>query len=673
MRTHHHLAVLTAVLGLLLLPLPGTAAVPTETLREILVHEQARNAADGVLTGLTGDRNEAVRARAYRALGRIQDPGLVDALAKGLGDKDAGVRGEAAFALGQLFDSTAVAPLTEALNREKEPAVRVRIVEGLGKSGSSASVAPLAALVESPEPELGRAAALALGYLAYHQHVSIGAAGPALRQALINGDAELQWRAAFAVQRGKVTLGLTGLRHALRSEDPRVLIFSLKALGAVGHRPQAEYALPFLTHKDWRVRVEALRALGALRSDFNASQASLLLDDPNEHVVLTAIETMGKLAGGGGTGRLDVFKETTSWRIRAAVLRAMAEGSGDGALLDVKLARNDPDWRIREAAAQALGMVRTPQSLLLIEGLLQDDSPQVRSAVVSALATYPQKHAVELLRGFLGSSDPLVLSTAAEGAGQRYDLSAVGPLVDAYDRLVSPVDTETMVSILNALPPILTATPDDDPIGTLDEADRNRAMALLEAARHDADHRVSVAAAEALTTLTGKTVEPATPPSTDPPSQFDLDLAVALEQGKSPLATVVTDRGNFTIRLLGNEAPGTVANFVTLAKRGFYNGLTFHRVVPDFVIQGGDPRGDGWGGPGYTIRCEYNPLLYTRGRVGMALSGKDTGGSQFFITHSPQPHLNGRYTIFGEVTEGMDVVDQIEVGDTITEIHLEGI
>lgn len=673
MQKHTSFAVLAAVLGVLLLPLPGAAAVPTETLREILIHEQARNTADGVLVGLTKDKNDDVRARAYRALGRIQDPGLVDAMAKGLDDKKPGVRAEAAFALGELFDHAAEAPLTQGMKGEKDPAVQVRIIEALGKCGTEASVAPLAALLASPQPELAQTAALALGYLAYHQHVSLDAAGTALRQALITGDPELQWRAAFAVQRGKVSMGLTGLRHALRSKDPRVLIYALKALGAVGHRPQADLALPFLKHQDWRVRVEALRALGALKSNFNASQASLLLDDPNEHVVLTAIDTMGKLAGGGGTGRLDVFKETTDWRIRAAVLRAGAEGEGDGALLDVKLARNDPDWHIREAAAQALGIVRSEQALLLMEGLVHDDSPQVVTTVVTALASFPQKHAVEMLRGFLSSSDPIILSAAAEGAGERYDYYAVAPLVEAYDRLVSPTDSEAMIAILKAFPPILTATPDDDPIGILEDKDRDKAMALLESARHDGDPTVSAAAATALTTITGKTVEPATPPSTTPPPQFDLDLAMALEQGKNPLATVATNRGNFTIRLMGNEAPGTVANFVTLARRGFYNGLTFHRVVPDFVVQGGDPRGDGWGGPGYTIRCEYNPLLYSRGRVGMALSGKDTGGSQFFITHSPQPHLNGRYTIFGEVTEGMDVVDQIQVGDTITEIRLEGI
>lgn len=98
-------------------------------------------------------------------------------------------------------------------------------------------------------------------------------------------------------------------------------------------------------------------------------------------------------------------------------------------------------------------------------------------------------------------------------------------------------------------------------------------------------------------------------------------------------------------------------------QRGFYRGLQFHRVVSNFVVQGGDPRGDGWGGPGYSLRSEFSPLSYETGTVGIASAGKDTEGSQFFITHSPQPHLDGRYTVIGRVVEGMDVVDKLQVGD----------
>ncbi|MBC7932621.1 MAG: peptidylprolyl isomerase [Rubrivivax sp.] len=144
----------------------------------------------------------------------------------------------------------------------------------------------------------------------------------------------------------------------------------------------------------------------------------------------------------------------------------------------------------------------------------------------------------------------------------------------------------------------------------------------------------------------------------------------ASRAGKNVRAIVSTDKGALTIELLAEDAPLTVDNFVQLARRNYFNGITFHRVVPNFVIQGGDPRGDGNGGPGYQIRCEINMSPYARGAVGMALSGKDTGGSQWFVTHSPQPHLDGGYTVFGRVVEGLEVVDRIARGDRIRSVQI---
>ncbi|MBV9959481.1 MAG: peptidylprolyl isomerase [Acidobacteria bacterium] len=152
----------------------------------------------------------------------------------------------------------------------------------------------------------------------------------------------------------------------------------------------------------------------------------------------------------------------------------------------------------------------------------------------------------------------------------------------------------------------------------------------------------------------------------------DADFARALERRNGRTRAVVkTEKGEFTIELTPEDAPLTVDNFIQLARRGYFNGTAFHRVVPNFVIQGGDPRGDGNGGPGYQIRCEINEVEYGRGAVGMALSGKDTGGSQWFVTHSPQPHLDGGYTVFGTVAEKeMPVVDAVARGDKIISVTI---
>ncbi|GEN54838.1 peptidylprolyl isomerase [Halobacillus faecis] len=139
-------------------------------------------------------------------------------------------------------------------------------------------------------------------------------------------------------------------------------------------------------------------------------------------------------------------------------------------------------------------------------------------------------------------------------------------------------------------------------------------------------------------------------------------------------ATIEFENGEkMQIELYEEAAPNTVANFEKLANDEFYDGLTFHRVIPDFVIQGGCPNGSGTGGPGYTIKCETegNPHKHERGSLSMAHAGKDTGGSQFFVCHSPQPHLDGRHTVFGKVVEGVDTVDRVRVGDVMQKVRVE--
>jgi len=148
---------------------------------------------------------------------------------------------------------------------------------------------------------------------------------------------------------------------------------------------------------------------------------------------------------------------------------------------------------------------------------------------------------------------------------------------------------------------------------------------------------------------------------------------MTVDTSKTYRATIATPRGTIVLDLYPEHAPKTVNNFVTLARDGFYDGLTFHRVISDFMVQGGDPTGTGSGGPGYKFEDETrdNPLRHERGVISMANAGPNTNGSQFFITHSPQSHLNGRHTVFGKVVEGQEVVDAIRQGDTMDSVTIE--
>jgi peptidyl-prolyl cis-trans isomerase B (cyclophilin B) len=157
--------------------------------------------------------------------------------------------------------------------------------------------------------------------------------------------------------------------------------------------------------------------------------------------------------------------------------------------------------------------------------------------------------------------------------------------------------------------------------------------------------------------------------------QYDNPPEMHIDPNQEYHAVIETGRGNIELELYPKYAPQTVNNFVFLAGEGFYDGVKFHRVINNFMIQGGDPTGTGSGGPGYRFGDEFkgNPLKHERGVISMANAGPNTNGSQFFITHSPQPHLNGKHTVFGKVVQGQEVVDAIKQGDTITRIKIEEI
>ena len=153
-----------------------------------------------------------------------------------------------------------------------------------------------------------------------------------------------------------------------------------------------------------------------------------------------------------------------------------------------------------------------------------------------------------------------------------------------------------------------------------------------------------------------------------PPKSYNSPIPMTIDVNKKYTALIKTARGDLALELYPQDAPVTVNNFVTLARKGFYNGLTFHRVIPDFMAQGGDPNGTGTGGPGYTFQDEFSSRTHQAGSLSMANSGANTNGSQFFICYTPQPHLNGKHTVFGQLTQGMDVLKKLVNGDKMNEV-----
>jgi cyclophilin family peptidyl-prolyl cis-trans isomerase len=362
----------------------------------------------------------------------------------------------------------------------------------------------------------------------------------------------------------------------------------------------------------------------------------------------------------------------------ARLLRFPGPSAEAAAVALARCLRNDPERffsmvdrsrfsspQAARAWARALGELGGTRAIRELMAMLQSHSESrddtagaiAVPVILESLAKANAPELPELLPVFFGSSDGVVLRAAA--AACRPDASARDPwtvIVKAYERMDEAPDSETKVALLNRLEPWIREP---------------AVQTTLRQALSDRSRNARLAAARLLRQA-GLSGIPDNPGASDTRSTSDLTYQIITSTRLDrTVAVVETARGDIEIELFRKDAPLTVANFAGLARRGFYDGLTFMRVVPFFVVQGGDPRNDQEGGPGYDIRCEINFRPFRQGSVGMALAGKDTGGSQFFITLAPQPHLDGGYTCFGQVIGGFQVVERIVAGDVIRKIRIE--
>jgi cyclophilin family peptidyl-prolyl cis-trans isomerase/HEAT repeat protein len=407
--------------------------------------------------------------------------------------------------------------------------------------------------------------------------------------------------------------------------------------------------------RDPAVLVEAVRALAAIRDPASRAVFEKILAEGEGDPTLR-LEAANALAALHSPESLDFIIDLMSDpapAIRGAAIKALASIDSETFLTTLSGLDPDRDWTVRVAQAEALAMLPGAQGQARLVSMLQDRDQRVVPPVLRALIASKAADTEKILIDRLKADDFVIRSTAAAGLAEIKATGVARPLYDAYLATVGDSTYVARAAILTAL-------------NTLDPA---AARPMLEQALKDRDWALRVKAATLLreqgVTDTAAAMRPAIQRPMDEATRQSL-----LAPQFSPHAFIQLDRGTIEIELAITDAPLTVTNFVDLARKGFFNGIAIHRVVPDFVVQDGDPRGDGEGGPGYAIRDELNELPYLRGTVGMALDWKDTGGSQFFITHSPQPHLDARYTVFGHVVNGIEVIDRIQPWDVIRRVQI---
>jgi cyclophilin family peptidyl-prolyl cis-trans isomerase len=366
----------------------------------------------------------------------------------------------------------------------------------------------------------------------------------------------------------------------------------------------------------------------------------------------------------------------TSPQVRSTVAGALVGLLGAAAQPHIMPLLRDTNLGVRNKVTEMLGDLETGAALERLTASLADTT--ARSTRVFAAS------GLEKMRGSAAPAVPTLVRALGDGsdavaAGSAGALGAIGAsaaaaapaLARAYDRWNGPAEGDTRIAAVNALAALVDSTegmPLQDTVRIAFRSIARRALTdpeprVRDAVRTALRKALGDAEVDALARASRRVRAPRAARRVAPP-------AAPYESMRSAHAVIRTERGEIRLRLFPDDAPQTVANFAALADRGYFDGLVVHRVVPNFVIQDGDPDSTGWGGPGYAIPDEFNRHRYLTGTLGMALSGPDTGGSQWFITHSPQPHLDGRYTVFGEVVDGMDVVNATEESDRILSIRV---
>ena len=630
-------------------PLPPTAPVAPFGLTNdeearILALEDRREFDATLAQQWLANPNSLHRQRIALALGRIGPLTFVDAnnngerdanepqagvdlLATLTADPDRNVRETAAFALGEIGDPTGADALVKFAN-DSDAGVAAEAVEALSKLAPKLPLARYSPFADAARPEGVRVRALRFLFRFNSDEASAIAAA-----ALDSSDVPVREAATYTLARRVYAPARERLQ--LLTSDTNVLtrVYAAAALGRIASKDSVPALIETLRDPHPWMRTNTLVALARIFTKDSSAIPSdplpviALTDDPDPGTRASSIDTLGWYATHSEIAKKKLNEMMTSgsrWDRELAV-GAWAKHFEDAKpqtswekvrVLDARYVRaltNDPDPMVRAAALGAIKDDQADAEIDVIHHALDDTDVIVRA---NAIDRYSKTR----------SPDAAVLR-AAEERGRKDAMN---------DARIAAITSITDEAFLRSL------------LGDKDPVVRRVAADQIEEKLHQARPQYT-------------------------PLPVTNDYASIVAWSRTPhTATIHMPRGNIEITLLVQDAPITTWNFAQLAQKHYFDGTTFMRVVPNFVIQGGDPRNDMNGGPGYAIRDEINLQKYTRAAVGMALSGPDTGGSQFFITHSPQPHLDGGYTIFGRVVDGMNgVVDQTERGDRVDTIAID--
>ena len=667
------------VLALFIGLLPGAARAQEEAVVEqlapVLAAEDARQWQPDLFQRALLAPDSVVRRVAALAAGRIGDWGATPLLLQLLNQPDSTVRVAAAFSLGLLRDSAALEPLIQHLTGlpPVDTATAGEAVTAVAKIGGRRAGEFFASVLGGKVAlsQVDRAPALSQILL---ESWRLGADAPADALLAFADDTvqSIRWRAVYSLGRLRSPGAANHLIAALQAGDVDTRAAAARALTRQ-YATSAKLSPPtiggllarVIDDPDPGVRVNAIRSLGTYRDSSFAAAVVSRVDDPDPNVRVQAAATIGELGGAAARAALKRILERKgifAQRREALLGLARADPPGFGAAAGAW--RTSSDWRERATAAEGWTRARSSST----PWFLSDKDGRVVTAGLQAWADTnpaPGPALITAARKTINHPDAAVRSVAADVLTRAADPADLASLIRMFTRSLSDSFPDASLSALSAIAAIgrgggaAGARVEREFLGV---APRPTNYLLR---RWAEDHWPEAAQrwGAAYPIATGRTIQDY--------RELARQFLLAPDSVARPHVFIETEeRGVLDVELYGPDAPLTVANFLRLVDRHFFDGNRWHRVVPNFVVQDGDPRGDGFGGPGGAIRDEINRNRYgTKPMVGMALSGPDTGSSQWFISLSPQPHLDGTYTIFGKAVGNVGALRRITQGDVIRAIR----
>ncbi len=602
---------------------------------------------------LLNDPDPEIRAKTALAMGRIGYGYYNTYLGVHLADSNEVAAGAKFFAVGLTKDST----LFDAVYKlaiTGTPALD-RAVEALGKIADSTQSPKIAEFLTHSDSLVVYQTMLALFRAGeWSEAKKMADIGKASARRII------KFGALYSLSRGRRAEGKELFLSLIADADPEFRMQAYGGLGRISDTASVKLIATGLNDSDKRVIASAMYALRAF-GELGAVYIGLKLPDlKDEKLVVLALEIIGDFPRVARAEQMTVkaLREDIRENVKAAAANTLLKIKGKEALFVIDDLLPNPTNHQKTTIASGLAKIDKDVALSRLGQYLNAEAPFVRVYALDGLCTVDSNGAAKYIDAGLNDSDFVVQSTAIDFALRYKRFEFISRIAEMYLNAPRTIDDDIKRSIIDGFAN-LEKNPEFDNliIAVLEEGCnddwfflRRRAATVLRD-KYDIDKFATIGAAQ--TTI----------------DKYNYDELFG-RYPSNPRALITTARGEIVFELFYNIAPKTVNNYIKLVESGYYDSLSFHRVIPNFVVQDGCPLGTGWGGPGYAIKCENNSLTYKTGMVGMALSGKDTGGSQYFITLSPQPHLDGNYTIFGEVESGMEVAQELVRGDIIESVRI---